>query len=40
VLASSLGVEILSPVLSSEAGPSSAEGGNDAEGDAAPSTDA
>jgi hypothetical protein len=39
VLASSLGVEILPPVSPSEAGPSSAEGGNDAEGAAAPSAD-
>jgi hypothetical protein len=39
VLASSLGVEILPPVSPSEAGPSSAEGENDAEGAAAPSAD-
>jgi hypothetical protein len=39
VLASSLGVEILPPVSPSEAGPDSAEGGNDAEGAAAPSAD-
>jgi hypothetical protein len=39
VLASSLGVEILPPVSPSEAGPGSAEGGNDAEGAAAPSAD-
>jgi hypothetical protein len=36
VLASSLGVEILPPVSPSEAGPGSAEGGNVAEGAAAP----
>jgi hypothetical protein len=40
VLASSFGVEILPPVSPSEAGPGSAEGGNDAEGAAAPSVDA
>jgi hypothetical protein len=39
VLASSLEVEILPPVPSSRAGPDSAEGGNDAEGAAAPSVD-
>jgi hypothetical protein len=39
VLASSLEVEILPPVSPSEAGPSFAEGGNDAEGAAAPSID-
>jgi hypothetical protein len=37
VLASSLGVEILLPVSPSEAGLGSAEGGNIAEGAAAPS---
>jgi hypothetical protein len=36
VLASSFEVEILPPVSSSEAGPGSAEGGNIAEGAAAP----
>jgi hypothetical protein len=39
MLASSLGVEILPPVSPSEAGPGSADGGNDAEGVAAPSAD-
>jgi hypothetical protein len=39
VLASSFEVEILSPVPPSEAGPDSAEGGDDAEGAAAPSVD-
>jgi hypothetical protein len=39
VLASSLGVEILPPVSPSEARPSSAEGGNDAKGAAAPLAD-
>jgi hypothetical protein len=39
VLASSFKVEILPPVSSSEAGPDSAEGGNNAEGAAAPSID-
>jgi hypothetical protein len=39
VLASSFEVEILPPVSPSEAGPDSAEGGNDAEGAAAPSAD-
>jgi hypothetical protein len=39
VLASRSEVEILLPVSSSEAGPGSAEGGNDAEGAAAPSAD-
>jgi hypothetical protein len=39
VLASSLEVEILPPVPSSEAGPDSAEGGNGAEGAAAPPAD-
>jgi hypothetical protein len=39
VLASSFEVEILPPVSPSEAGPSSSEGGNDAEGAAAPSAD-
>jgi hypothetical protein len=39
VLASSLGVEILLPISPSEAGLSSAEGGNDAEGAVAPSVD-
>jgi hypothetical protein len=39
VLASSFEVEILLPVSPSEAGPDFAEGGNDAEGAAAPSAD-
>ena len=39
VLASSFEVEILPPVSSSEVGPDSAEGGDDAEGAAAPSVD-
>jgi hypothetical protein len=39
VLASSSEVEILPLVSPSEAGPGSTEGGNDAEGAAAPSTD-
>jgi hypothetical protein len=39
VLASSFEVEILPPVLPSEAGPDSAKGGNDAEGAAASSAD-
>jgi hypothetical protein len=39
VLASSFEVEILPPVSSSEAGPDSAEGGNDAEGAAPPPAD-
>jgi hypothetical protein len=39
VLASSSEVEILPPESPSEAGPGSAEGGNDAEGAAAPSAD-
>jgi hypothetical protein len=39
VLASSFEVEILPPVSPSKAGPDSAEGGNDAEGAAAPSAD-
>jgi hypothetical protein len=39
VLASSFEVEILPPVSPSAAGPDSAEGGNDAEGAAAPSAD-
>jgi hypothetical protein len=39
VLASSFEVEILPPVSPSEAGLDSAEGGNDAEGAAAPSAD-
>jgi hypothetical protein len=39
VLASSFEVEILPPVSPSEAGPDSTEGGNDAEGAAAPSAD-
>jgi hypothetical protein len=39
VLASSFEVEILPPVSPSEAGPDSAEGGNNAEGAAAPSVD-
>jgi hypothetical protein len=39
VLASSFEVEILPPVSPSEAGPDPAEGGNDAEGAAAPSVD-
>jgi hypothetical protein len=39
VLASSFEVEILPPVSPSEAGPDLAEGGNDAEGAAAPSVD-
>jgi hypothetical protein len=38
-LASSFEVEILPPVSSSEAGPDSAEGGNDAEGAAPPPVD-
>jgi hypothetical protein len=40
VLASSFEVEILPPESSSEAGPGSAEGGNVAEGAAAPPADA
>jgi hypothetical protein len=39
VLTSSFEVEILPPVSPSEAGPDSAEGGNNAEGAAAPSVD-
>jgi hypothetical protein len=39
VLASSFEVEILPPVSPSEVGPDSAEGGDDAEGAAAPSVD-
>jgi hypothetical protein len=39
VLASSFEVEILSPASPSEAGPDSSEGGDDAEGAAAPSAD-
>jgi hypothetical protein len=39
VLASSFEVEVLSPMSSSEAGPDSAEGGNDAEGAAPPPAD-
>jgi hypothetical protein len=39
MLASSFEVEILPLVSSSEAGPDSAEGGDDAEGAAAPSVD-
>jgi hypothetical protein len=39
MLTSSFEVEILPPVSPSEAGPDSAEGGNDAEGAAAPSVD-
>jgi hypothetical protein len=39
VLASSFEVEILPPVSPSEAGPDSTEGGNSAEGAAAPSVD-
>jgi hypothetical protein len=39
VLASSFEVEVLPPVSSSEAGPDSAEGGNDAEGAAPPPAD-
>jgi hypothetical protein len=39
VRASSFEVKILPLVSSSEAGPDSAKGGNDAEGAAAPSTD-
>jgi hypothetical protein len=39
VLASSFKVEILPPVSPSEAGPDSAEGGNNTEGAAAPSVD-
>jgi hypothetical protein len=39
VLASSFEVEILPPVLPFEAGSDSAEGGDDAEGAAAPSVD-
>jgi hypothetical protein len=39
VLASSSGVETPPPVLPSEAGPDSAEGGNIAEGAAAPPAD-
>jgi hypothetical protein len=39
VLVSSSEVEILPPVSPFEAGPGSAEGGNDAEGAAAPSVD-
>jgi hypothetical protein len=38
-LASSFEVEILPPVSPSEAGPDSAEGGNDAEGAAPPPAD-
>jgi hypothetical protein len=38
-LASSFEVEVLPPVSPSEAGPDSAEGGNDAEGAAPPPTD-
>jgi hypothetical protein len=38
-LSSSFEVEILPPVSSSEAGPDSAEGGNDAEGAAPPPAD-
>ena len=40
VLASSFEVEILPPMSPSEAGPGSAEGGNNVEGAAAPPTDA
>jgi hypothetical protein len=39
VLASSFEVEILPPVSPSKVGPNPAEGGNDAEGAAAPSVD-
>jgi hypothetical protein len=39
MLASSFEVEILTPASPSEAGPDSAEGGDDAEGAAAPSVD-
>jgi hypothetical protein len=39
VLAASFEVEILPPVSPSEAGPDSAEGGNDAEGAAPPPAD-
>jgi hypothetical protein len=39
VLASSFEVEILLPTSPSEAGPDSAEGGNDAEGAAPPPAD-
>ena len=39
MLASSFEVEILLPVSPSEAGPDSAEGGNDVEGAAAPSVE-
>jgi hypothetical protein len=39
VLTSSFEVEILPPVLPSEAGPDSAEGGNNAGGAAGPSID-
>jgi hypothetical protein len=39
VLASSFAVEILPPISSSEAGPGSAEGGDVAEGAAAPPAD-
>jgi hypothetical protein len=39
VLASSFGVEILPPELSSEAGPGSVEGGNIAKGAVAPPAD-
>jgi hypothetical protein len=39
VLASSFEVEILPPASLFEAGPDSAEGGDDAEGGAAPSVD-
>ena len=39
VLASSFEVEVLPPVLPSEAGPDSSEGGNDAEGAAPPPAD-
>jgi hypothetical protein len=39
VLASSFEVEILPPASPSEAGPDSAEGGDNAEGAAAPSVD-
>jgi hypothetical protein len=39
VLASSFEVEVLPPMSSSEAGPDSAEGGNDVEGAAPPPAD-
>jgi hypothetical protein len=39
MLASSFEVEILPPVLPSEAGPDSAEGGNDTEGATPPPAD-